>query len=309
MTSFDAIVMEEKLTNLKLSTAVPERGGKRPHSEMVDNYSAVKSMLDILTALERDSGSIYLDLEGVNLSRHGSISLIQIYLPSHERVFLVDVHTMGKRAFEISSSHEKTLKSVLESQTIKKYLFDVRNDADALYALFSVELAGVVDIQLLELASRKGHKHVVAGLAACMEQEQALPLPTLLEWQITKKSVRQMLDPKSGGSYDIFNLRPLPQVLVDYCVGDVQSLPILAIIYKDRLSNHWSRKAQAETEQRLKDSRGASYEPQGRKKIFAPKSWRFLPQEKAKSASKPMASAAYDLAYHPYLDGLGQSTV
>lgn len=315
MTSFDAIEMEERLKYLNISMTVPERVGKAVQSKIVDTCGAVKSMLDVLTALGQSSGSIYLDLEGVNLSRHGSISLIQIHVPSHEHVFIVDIHIMGKQAFEISSSRGKTLKNVLESQTIKKYLFDVRNDADALYALFSVQLAGVVDVQLLELASRKGHKHIVAGLATCMEQERVLPLPALLEWQTTKKCVHRLLDPRSGGAWDIFNLRPLPQVLVDYCVGDVQFLPILASVYKSRLSNHWSKKAQAETAQRLKDSRGANYEPQGRKKIFAPKSWRFPPQRRAESAPQAdgigrlRPSLLSEPGYHPNLDVVAPITV
>ncbi|KAK4896328.1 hypothetical protein LTR27_005851 [Elasticomyces elasticus] len=123
------------------------------------------------------------------------------------------------------NSEGKTLRTILGSERIKKYFFDVRNDADAL-----VRLAGVVDVQLLELASRRGPKHVVCGLAACLEHEHALPSSNLHVWQTTKTEVVKMFDPKLGGSYEVFNIRPLPQILIDYCAGDVEVLPTLSAI-------------------------------------------------------------------------------
>ena len=45
----------------------------------------------------------------------------------------------------------KTLKSIFEDPDIPKCLGDVRNDAEALWALYHVGLAGVTDIQFLEM--------------------------------------------------------------------------------------------------------------------------------------------------------------
>jgi exonuclease 3'-5' domain-containing protein 1 len=175
------------------------------------------------------------------------------------------------QAFNASSSEGKTLKNVLESKIIKKHLFDARNDSDVLYSLFGVRLAGVVDIQLLELASRRGAKHI----AACIEQEQALPSLALSQWQSTKKEVVKMFDPKLGGSYEISNKRPLPQILIEYCIGDVQVLPILSTVYQNRLNDHWSEEVLAETEKRLEDSRSPGYRHRGKQKIFGPRNWRY----------------------------------
>ena len=158
-------------------------------------------------------------------------------MPQCKQAFVVDVHTLGTQVFDVPNRQGKTLRSILESDRIKKYFFDVRNDADASYALFNVRLAGVKDIQLMELASRRSPKHMLCGLAACTEQEKALAGPALQKWQSTKTEVVKMFDPKLGGSYEVFNTRPLPQILFDYRVGDVQVLPMLSTIYKKRLNN------------------------------------------------------------------------
>lgn len=276
MESLDVVaIIEDKLSTLSLYEAMPESDGARMLVTMVDTPAAIRSLVDILAPLEQSLGSICLDLEGINLSRYGSVSLLQIFVPSCQQPFIVDVHTLGVQAFNTSSSEGKTMKDVLESKIIKKHLFDARNDSDALYALFGVRLAGVVDIQLLELASRRGAKHIVCGLAACVEQEQALPTLALSQWQSTKKEVGKMFDPKLGGSYEIFNKRPLPQILIEYCIGDVQVLTILTTIYQSRLNDHWSEEVLAETEKRLEDSRSPDYQPRGKQKIFGPRHWRY----------------------------------
>jgi exonuclease 3'-5' domain-containing protein 1 len=278
MTSLEMITTKE-LGKLELSEPDEQSIWKPTPSIMVDTSVALKSLVDTLMSLEQSFGSVYMDLEGVKLSRLGSISLIQILVPSSAQAFILDVHTLGKTAFDTFGSEGKSLKDALESDNIKKYLFDVRNDSDALFALFGVRLAGAVDIQLLELASRRGDKHVVCGLAKCIEQEQALPLRALEQWQSTKKEVVKMFDPKLGGSYEVFNARPLPQILIEYCVGDVDFLPLLSAIYQSRLDSLWLEEVRIETEKRLKESRSPSYQPHGKQKSLGPRKWRYPPKE------------------------------
>jgi exonuclease 3'-5' domain-containing protein 1 len=292
MTCLEMIATRE-LDKLDLNESGAESICKLTSAVMVDNLAALKSLVDTLASLEQSLGSIYVDLEGVNLSRHGSISLIQILIPSCEQAFIVDVHNLGVTAFDTLGSQGKSLKDALESENIKKYLFDVRNDSDALYALFGIRLVRVIDIQLLELASRRGAKHAVCGLAKCIEQEHALPSPALSDWQSTKKEVVKMFDPKLGGTYEIFNARPLPQVLIDYCVGDVEFLPLLSTIFESRIDCHWSKKVQVETQKRLEESRSPDYKHHGRQKSLGPKSWRFPPKNGKKSTTKVSASATF----------------
>ena len=262
--------------------------------QLVDTPEAVKALVDTLFSLEADCASIYVDLEGVSLSRHGSISLIQIWIPLHQQAFFVDVYMLGTRTFDTLNSDGKTMRSILESERIKKCFFDVRNAQMRYTPSFNVRLAGVADIQLLELASRRGPKHVLCGLATCVDQEQTLSTPLLHKWQSTKTEVAKMFDPKRGGSYKVFNIRPLPQILIDYCDGDVRVLPMLSAIYEKRLSNGWSEKVRIETEKRLADSRRPEYKPQGKHKIFGLRSWRFPPKNKPGSTAVAIAPATYN---------------
>ena len=77
---------------------------------------------------------------------------------------LIDVFVLEKPAFTTASDNGKTLHSILEDPDISTCAWDVRNDADALWALYHVGLAGVTDIQLLENASRVGDKTYIRGL-------------------------------------------------------------------------------------------------------------------------------------------------
>ena len=94
-----------------------------------------------------------------------------------------------------------------------------------------------------------------------------------------------MFDPKLGGSYEVFNARPLPQVLIEYCVGDVEFLPLLSTIYQSRLDSPWLERVRIETEKRLEESRSPSYQPHGKQKSLGPKKWRYPPKEGKKSGS------------------------
>jgi hypothetical protein len=98
---------------------------------------------------------IALDLEGVALSRTGPISLIQLGAGGH--VFLLDVLGVEKAAFSDGETASYTLSDVralLESPTKRKLVWDVRRDSDALWHQCGVRLAGVLDVQLMEVALR-----------------------------------------------------------------------------------------------------------------------------------------------------------
>ncbi|KAK3316973.1 hypothetical protein B0H66DRAFT_605242 [Apodospora peruviana] len=87
-----------------------------PTYSMVDTPYTIIDMLNKITTIpaattEKSSTPIlYLDLESINPSRYGTVSISHLESPSYTKVF-----------------------------------FDVRNDSDALYAHFRVRLAGVED--------------------------------------------------------------------------------------------------------------------------------------------------------------------
>jgi exonuclease 3'-5' domain-containing protein 1 len=79
-----------------------------------------------------------------------------------ESVYVLDITTLEVSTFNtVVPEREKrelvcipgpitTFKEVLESPDTPKIFFDVRNDADALFAHFGIHLRGTLDLQLLE---------------------------------------------------------------------------------------------------------------------------------------------------------------
>src|SRR5436190_1618559 len=96
----------------------------------VDSPASVFLFVDSLKDLPAEPPSLYIDLEGENLCREGSISLLVVFPKNH--VYLIDMHNLQASAFTTAGREGKTLKSILEPATISKVFFDVRNNSDAL---------------------------------------------------------------------------------------------------------------------------------------------------------------------------------
>lgn len=242
-------------------------------SDMVDTTAAVSRLVDTLEGLPTEPPSLYMDLEGVNLSRHGTISILQIYVLSSRRTFLVDVHTLGDLCFSTRGQSGRTLKDILEAEDIPKVFFDVRNDSDALYSHFNIDLAGIQDLQLMELAARTFSRRFVSGLSKCIEKDAPLSASQRLAWKQVKEKGLDIFDPQRGGGYEVFNKRPLPKNIVLYCIQDVAILPRLWTHYNGRLTPAWKRKVLETSKQRVKLSQSPDYDSQGRQKALAPQGW------------------------------------
>ena len=134
---------------------------------------------------------------------------------------------------------------VLELPKLQLCFFDVRNNSDTLYKEFGLRLAGIHDVQLMELATR-----AVSQIALAMTP--------------------QLFDPDSGGRYEAFNDRPLSQALSAH---DVTLLPRLWIAYNAKLTRPWRTKvAQTTVEsiESISESQGAEYDPNGPRKARRP---------------------------------------
>ena len=217
---------------------------------------------------------LYVDLEGINLCRHGSISIIQIYQSEQDHVYLIDVHRLGASAFQTRSNDgSATLKSLLENASIAKAFFDVRNDSEALYNQFDVYLQGVVDLQLMEWKSRtRAKKPFLNGLARCLENLFAQSHMTVEaeEWRRAKQAGLQLFAPERGGAYEIFNIRPMKQEIVEYCIQDVTFLPKLYHEYSQSMSRAWEVRLSREASKRVAVCQQSTYSPHGRQKALAP---------------------------------------
>lgn len=175
------------------------------------------------------SCTLYLDLEGNKPSRHGTTSLITIPIRPQGLTRLIDILTLGELVFITTSRSSKTLKSILEDPSVSKCLWDVRNDADALWVLYKVGLASVTDIQLLENVSRVGDKVYIRGLNNCVQSDLKLGFMELNRWIRTKKDIQRLM------SANVFATRPMDPKTIQYCVKDVAHLLGLQIPTKSVL--------------------------------------------------------------------------
>ncbi len=241
--------------------------------EMVDTAAALSKMLDGLDGVPTQPPSMYFDLEGESLSRHGSICILQLHVLPSKRTYLVDVHTLQHEAFSTGGKSGRTLKEILECDGIPKVFFDVRRDSDALYSHFKISLAGIQDLQLMELATRTFPRRCVNGLAKCIERDGRLPPQELAAWKIVKDAGIKLFDPKHGGSYSVFAKRPLCDAIRLYCAQDVQILPRLWSHYSSRMSPVWTRKVLQASKERVALSQTASFDPKGQHMALAPPGW------------------------------------
>ncbi|KAE8849543.1 hypothetical protein PTNB73_10496 [Pyrenophora teres f. teres] len=221
---------------------------------------------------------MYVDLEGVNLCREGSISIFTLLVDIDiitRGVFLIDVHTLGAQAFNTPGAKKTTLKDMLEDEKIPKVFFDVRNDSDALFTHFGVALQGIEDVQLMESATRKttAYRKYLNGLAKCVENK----LPTrhggggLAAWKLAKEKGERLFKAEHGGSYEVFNQRPIPDDIISYCVGDVRHLPELRDTFYRQQTHQWRKLVGEEAKKRVATSQRSDYQPHSLNKALT--SW------------------------------------
>ena len=232
--------------------------------EVFNTAAALQDFLESLPDGKDKCPSLYIDLEGTNLSRHGSISLLTALVEPRNTVYLVDITVLGNDAFNTADSSDRTLKSILESEDIVKVFFGIRNDSDALFSLFGVRVAGIEDLQLLELASRTFSKRLVNGLAKCTEQDARIGIPERRRWREVKDKGRRLFAPECGGSYSVFDARPLPTEIKQYYAQDVTLMPNLRDVYLAKLCDAWWLKIQPETTARILQSQSPYYNGKGR---------------------------------------------
>ncbi|KAL2017233.1 hypothetical protein VTK56DRAFT_2392 [Thermocarpiscus australiensis] len=195
---------------------------------------------------------------------------MSIYIDSRGFTYLVDVHTLGSAAFTTATPCGTTLKSILESPRIIKVFFDVRNDSDALHHHYGVRFQGVEDVQLMENAARRGRRAYLQGLERCITEVAPASDEEKKQWKEVKQAGIKLFAPEKGGSYEVFNARPLSVEIARYCVNDVRFLPQLRAIYWRRLSKGWRRRVEEETVNRVLVSQSEAWQPQAKENVFGP---------------------------------------
>lgn len=240
----------------------------------VDSPNTIADLVDTIAKLPTKPPSLYIDLEGVLLSRHGTISILQVSIPPEGGIYLIDVCSLGEKAFLTAGADKQTLKEILESNLIPKVFVDVRNDSDALYAHFGITLAGIQDIQLMELATRTFSKKYVKGLSRCIERDAVMTPSEKKKWASVKEIGLKMFAPEHGGNYEVFNARPLAEDIKEYCVQDVQFMPRLWAEYRSKLTPQWTLKVDEATKERAAQSQSKTFNGKGQHMALGP--WPFI---------------------------------
>lgn len=60
-----------------------------------------------------------------------------------------------------------------------------------------------------------------------------------------------MLNPARGGSYAVFDQRPLSSKMQSYCIQDIVYMTGLRELYREKLCDKWWRKIEKETDERM----------------------------------------------------------
>ncbi|PVH69168.1 exonuclease [Cadophora sp. DSE1049] len=209
----------------------------------IDTRTAVAFLVEALAKLPTSPPSLYLDLE-------------------------------GETAFSTTRTSGQTLKGILESDTIPKVFFDVRNDSNALFSHYGIKLACVHDLQLMELATRNFSRRCVNGLSKCIERDITLSMSEGKVWKETKEKGLNLFAPERGGNYEVFNVRPLPEDVLLYCIQDVHFMPKLWRRYNSKLSVAWAAKVQQAGKDRVALSQTAAFNGKGKHMALGPPGWK-----------------------------------
>lgn len=202
---------------------------------------------------------LFIDLEGQSLSRHGSISLLTVLVYGADCVhcvYIIGIHLLQSAAFQTKGLYGKSLKDILESPGYVKVFFDVGRDSDALFAHYGIELKGVRDLQLMESATRPTTeaRRYLSSLSDCVES-LIKDAEERNSWTRHKDEGERLWSPLKGGSYEAFNIRPLPDKLMAYCAGNVQQLPALYLRYRIP-TIRWNTLIARQSQSRVSESQG-----------------------------------------------------
>ncbi|KIW21779.1 uncharacterized protein PV07_12794 [Cladophialophora immunda] len=236
---------------------------------VVDDEPKLHALLALITK-RTGAGQdqlMFVDLEGVNLGRTGTIAIMQLLMPPSPVVYLVDVHRLGAKAFGLTTADGTSLQTALESPDIFKVFFDIRNDSGALHAHFGVNVAGIIDLQVVEYATRNPRGRFVNGLAKCIEKD----LPHNPAWSLVKDKGRRLFAPEVGGRYEVFLERPLRDEILEYCEQDVTLMPRLLAAYGERLQAGVAAQLQGIVDGRIRLSKTDTFNGKGRHMAVGPR--------------------------------------
>ncbi|EWZ78753.1 hypothetical protein BFJ63_vAg14362 [Fusarium oxysporum f. sp. narcissi] len=229
-----------------LSHPPQNEGGEDGRSVVPIRYkNQLKQLLRDLNELPTKSPSIYLDASGIG---NDGLNDLHLLVPPTNTLYLINARRLGDTAFSAVGHSEMSLRLILKLKDIPKVGFDIRDISRLLFRQFNISLAGIYDLQLMELASRKEGQSMkfLSGLAKCIDQDIPNSNDKKIRW----------LNPEDIINLHLYNtLGHVP----NSSMKRVEMFPTLWSVYKRKLTSPknavWLHLAQQESEQRVYDSK------------------------------------------------------
>ena len=117
------------------------------------------------------------------------------------------------------------LGALLEDKSVRKLMYDVRGDADALFHQYRIRVANVCDLQVLYCRTFDSKTDpYLKGLGKALSRCPGLLQSQREQLDAVKAAGVALFAPEKGGSYEVWKHRPLTTALVDYASADVAHL-------------------------------------------------------------------------------------
>ena len=202
---------------------------KSRYYKLVDDEESLADFLSTIGKVDDYIVDIFADTEGENrLGKEFNINGITIKMVSEDQRWLIDPKALGDRIFNTpaKTGKKRTLAEIFESKKIPKVWFDVRADSNAIHGHYNIRMGGVIDLQVMEMATRGSCPSRRPGLDRCIQDFlQDLPAGVKETWMARKQAGKLIC---SGPErYGVFNQRPLPRALEEYAINDVELMPEL----------------------------------------------------------------------------------
>jgi hypothetical protein len=162
--------------------------------------------------------SISFDLEGVNLSRLGSITVASVGIKSSDEAVTVFIFDMLTRDASLLHNIKAVLKVILEDVCIEKIIHDCRQDADALLYQEGIMLMNVFDTSVYDI-------HISKAIV-----DDSLPSRSNLNEVLGKYDCSPNLSRDSTryktelGGLHYWEVRPLTVDMIESAAQDVSEL-------------------------------------------------------------------------------------
>lgn len=231
-TSLDELIEEMRLFDQRSNGTQQQRPNRTSHPpptttsnkaawkaanklpQLIDTIEDVQAAVKHLKGCRR----IAVDLEGNDLGRDGTISILQIST-YNKKVFLFDITSLRHSAFDAG------LRDLLTNEKVTKVFFDLRQDCDALYHHYEIMPTPVLDCQVALMNTPKlRESEYLTGY------KKALAFSNLLSDEVSEE---MQLIKEEGHDFfrtvvNAWDIRPLPEFLLQYLVVDVvYLLPLL----------------------------------------------------------------------------------